>query len=130
MFFTTNAPAQLRRQAFNAALHPASRSLERFLDDTLAASRQRASNFEQDETSFTLSFDVPGVTREQLSIGIEGSIVRIESKEGAPRQYKSAYELPQEIDTSSSQAKLENGVLTLKLIKVVPVSKVSELVIQ
>ena len=129
MFFATTAPAALRRQAVNAAFNPAGRSLERFLDEALVAHRQKAAAIEQDETSFTLSFDVPGVTRDQLSIGIEGSVVRIESKEGAPRQYKSAYELPQDIDVASSQAKLENGVLTLKLVKVVPVSKVSELVI-
>ncbi len=70
-----------------------------------------------------------GIAREQLSIGIEGRIVRIETKEGATRQYKSAYELPQDIDVSASVAKLENGVLTLKLVKVVPVNKVAELVI-
>jgi HSP20 family protein len=129
MFFSTTAPAALRRHAVNAAFNPAGRSLERFLDEALVANRQKAAAIEQDEASFTLSFDVPGVTREHLSIGIEGSVVRVESKEGAPRQYKSAYELPQDIDVTNSQAKLENGVLTLKLVKVVPVSKVSELVI-
>ena len=125
MFFATTAPALSRRQLYS----PAGRSLERFLDEAVVATRQKSAAIEQDETSFTLSFDVPGIAREQLSIGIEGSIVRIETKEGAPRQYKSAYELPQDIDVSASTAKLENGVLTLKLVKVVPVSKVSELVI-
>ncbi len=62
-------------------------------------------------------------------MGIEGSIVRIETKEGAPRQYKQAYELPQDIDAGSSEAKLENGVLTLKLGKQVPVSRVTQLTI-
>ena len=125
MFFATTAPALSRRQLYS----PAGRSLERFLDEAVVATRQKSAAIEQDETSFTLSFDVPGIAREQLGIGIEGSIVRIETKEGATRQYKSAYELPQDIDVSASVAKLENGVLTLKLVKVVPVSKVSELVI-
>ena len=125
MFFATTAPALSRRQLYS----PAGRSLERFLDEAVVATRQKSTAIEQDETSFTLSFDVPGIAREQLGIGIEGSIVRIETKEGATRQYKSAYELPQDIDVSASVAKLENGVLTLKLVKVVPVSKVSELVI-
>ncbi len=125
MFFATTAPALSRRHGYS----PAGRSLERFLDEAVVATRQKTAVIEQDETSFTLSFDVPGIAREQLGIGIEGSIVRIETKEGAPRQYKSAYELPQDIDVSASTAKLENGVLTLKLVKVVPMSKVSELVI-
>jgi HSP20 family molecular chaperone IbpA len=38
--------------------------------------------------------------------------------------------LPLEIDTATSEAKLENGVLTLKLVKKVPVSNASELTIQ
>ena len=125
MFFATTAPALSRRQLYS----PAGRSLERFLDEAVVATRQKSAAIEQDETSFTLSFDVPGIAREQLSIGIEGSIVRIETKEGAARQYKSAYELPQDIDVSASVAKLENGVLTLKLVKVVPVNKVAELAI-
>ena len=125
MFFATTAPALSRRQLYS----PAGRSLERFLDEAVVATRQKSAAIEQDETSFTLSFDVPGIAREQLHIGIEGSIVRIETKEGATRQYKSAYELPQDIDVSASVAKLENGVLTLKLVKVVPVNKVAELVI-
>jgi HSP20 family molecular chaperone IbpA len=53
--------------------------------------------------------------------------VRIYSKEGAPRHYRAAYEMPQEIDAATSQARLENGVLTLKLAKVVPVSKATEI---
>ena len=125
MFFATTAPALSRRQLYS----PAGRSLERFLDEAVVATRQKSAAIEQDETSFTLSFDVPGIAREQLRIGIEGSIVRIETKEGATRQYKSAYELPQDIDVSASVAKLENGVLTLKLVKVVPVNKVAELAI-
>ena len=125
MFFATTAPALSRRQLYS----PAGRSLERFLDEAVVATRQKSAAIAQDETSFTLSFDVPGIAREQLSIGIEGSIVRIEAKEGATRQYKSAYELPQDIDVSASTAKLENGVLTLKLVKVVPVNKVAELAI-
>ena len=125
MFFATTTPASFSRQAFPTA----GRSLERFIEETQRVSRQGASVISQDETSFTLSFDVPGIAKDQLSIGVEGSIVRIESKEGAPRQYKKAYELPQDIDASSSQAKLENGVLTLKLGKLVPQSRVTELTI-
>ena len=128
MFFATNAPANFRRFAYNQNAH-VSRSLERFLDDAVQTNRQSGATFEQDDTSFTLSFDVPGIAKDQLTIGIEGNVVRITSKEGAPRQYKAAYELPQDIDPTSSEAKLDNGVLTLKLGKKVVVSPVSELTI-
>lgn len=125
MFFATTAPASLRRHAYS----PAGRSLERFLSEAQLAGRQKSCAVTQDDKSYTLTFDVPGIAKDQLNIGIEGSIVRIETKEGAPRQYKQAYELPQDIDVASSEAKLENGVLTLKLGKRVPVSRVTELTI-
>lgn len=123
MFFATTAPANFRRQIYT----PAGRSLERFLEETQRTGRQTSCAVTQDDTSYTLTFDVPGVAKDQLNIGIEGCIVRISSKEGAPRQYKQAYELPQDIDTAHSEAKLEHGVLTLKLAKQAPVSRVTEL---
>ena len=83
----------------------------------------------QDETSYTLTFDLPGVAKEQLSIGIEGNLVRLASKQGAPRAYQAAYELPQDINVASSDARLENGVLTLKLAKALPATRLAELTI-
>ncbi len=82
---------------------------------------------EQDDKSWTLSLDVPGFAREDLAISIEGAVLRIESKAEAKRQFKAAYELPQDIDVAASEAKLENGVLTLKLGKLVPVSQATQL---
>ena len=125
MFFAATAPANLRRQVYSHA----DRSLERFLTEAQLASRQKSCAVAQDDKSFTLTFDVPGIAKEQLNIGVEGNIVRIETKEGAARQYKQAYELPQEIDATSSEAKLENGVLILKLGKQVPVNRVTQLTI-
>lgn len=103
------------------------RSFERFVNDAFAA--RRSLNVEQDDKSWTVTLDVPGFAREDLTIGIEGAVVRIESKADAKRQFKAAYELPQDIDVATSEAKLENGVLTLKLGKQIPVSNVSQLTI-
>lgn len=116
---------------FIAATHPAFarhnnlRALQHLLDEK----RSTGYRITQDEHAYSLQFDVPGIAKEQLSIGIEGSVVRIESQPDAPRTYKAAYELPQDIDVSASDAKLENGVLTLKLAKKAPVSNVSNLTI-
>lgn len=126
MFFATTAQPQLRRQV---QANPG-RTLERFMDDALRATANKSCAYTQDETSFTLSLDVPGIAKEQLAIAIEGAIVRISSKEGATRRYNAAYELPQDIDTATSEAKLDNGVLTLKLVKKVPVSNATELTIR
>lgn len=125
MFFATTNPSLVSRHAYR----PGGRSLERFLDDAMQVNRCKTSGVVQDEKSYTLTFDVPGISREQLGIAIEGNVVRIQTKDDAPRQYKAAYELPTDIDVAISEAKLENGVLTLKLAKVVPVRKVTELAI-
>ena len=125
MFFAATTPRLAHRHVYA----PGGRSLERFLSEAAQAGRSPAVGIEQDDKSVTLTFDVPGIARDQLSIGVEGNVVRIQSKEGAARQYKAAYELATDIDAGSSEAKLENGVLTLKLAKLVPVSKVTELAI-
>ena len=104
------------------------RSVERFFNEAFAGA-QRSVNVEQDDKTWTLTLDVPGLSRDDLTIGIEGAVVRIESKAEAKRQIKAAYELPQEIDAAASEAKLENGVLSLKLGKRVPVSNVAQLAI-
>lgn len=62
-----------------------------------------------------ISIDVPGVSRDQLSIAIDGRKVTVSSTDNAPRQYVSSFVLPAEIDPQASEAKLENGVLSLKL---------------
>jgi len=102
------------------------RSFERFVNSAFTAA-QRSLQVEEDDKSWTLSIDVPGLAREDLAVGIEGAVVRIESTDKAKRQFKAAYEMPQDVDTDASEAKLENGVLTLKLGKRTPVSNVTQL---
>ncbi len=109
------------------------RALHSFLDDTLGslsgAGTSRAATVEDGEKAYSLQLDVPGLAKDQLDIGIEGDVVRINNKADAPRTVKAAWRFPLEIDTAASVAKLENGVLTLTLAKKVPVSNVTPLVI-
>jgi len=122
MFFATTA-SPVRRQLYA----PAGRTMERFVQEALVSARDRACAYTQDDTSFTLSLDMPGIAKEQLGIAIEGAVVRIQTKEGATRTYRAAYELPQDVDANASEARLEHGVLTLKLAKKIPVSNATEL---
>lgn len=122
----------LRQSSYSPALRSVDRSFERFFNDVayVRASGTKGHSFTQDDSAWTLSVDLPGVAKDQLNIGIEGSVVRIESTEAAARKVKAAYELPLEIDAAASTATLENGVLTLKLAKKLPVSNVTTLAIQ
>ena len=109
------APA-LRTRAYVPA-RGFDRSFERFL----ASAAFSGVKFEQDEQAWTVTLDVPGISREQLSIDVDGAVVRIKTVADAPRQYQAAYELPEAIDADATSAKLENGVLVLTLGKRKPV---------
>ena len=130
MFFTP----VVRHRAASPVLRSFDRSFERFVNEALINGIHHGAKpdveLTQDDKAWTLTLDVPGLAREELSIDIEGSVVRIASKAEAKRQFKAAYELPQDIDAAASAAKLENGVLTLTLAKKVPVSKVTQVSIQ
>ena len=109
-------------------------ALDKFLDETLTslagADAAKSASVEDQEKTYALQLDVPGLSREQIEIGIEGDVVRVSSKADAPRSVKAAWRFPLEIDVAGSTAKLENGVLTLTLGKKVPVSNIAKLPIQ
>jgi len=119
-----------RTRAVSPAFRSFDGNFERFINEAFSTGTRNQTGIEQDDKQWTLSLDVPGVSREELNIGIEGTVVRIEPRADAKRQYKAAYELPQEIDVTASAARLENGVLTLTLAKQVPISRVTQLNIQ
>ncbi|CAM4388601.1 MAG: Hsp20/alpha crystallin family protein [Comamonas sp.] len=121
----------LSRNAFTSP-RAADLALQRFLQGTLGTPAPAVAPVQvnRDEKATTLSLDVPGLSREQLSLAIEGSTVKLENVEGAPRLVKCAWDLGHEIDISASKAKLENGVLTLTLAKLEPVSKATVLAIE
>ncbi len=123
----------IRRAAYANAPRSADLALQRFLMGTLPtparASTAAGCTVTQDDKATTLQLDVPGLAREQLQISIEGNVVKLQSVEGAPRQVQRAWELADEIDASASTAKLENGVLTLTLARLVPADKSVQLVV-
>src|SRR6478672_3144338 len=121
MFF---APV-VRTRATAPAHRSFDRSFERFVNDAFFGTQGFA--LEQDDKAWTVTLDLPGIARDDLSINIEGTIVRIETRAEAKRQYKAAYELPQEIDVEATSARLENGVLTLSLAKKQPVSNARQI---
>jgi len=92
----------------------------------------------ESDTAYTVLLDVPGVTKAQLKISVEGRRVSLETTALAPvesetpaaqrllyrertaARYARVVSLPAEVDQTASQATFENGVLTLTLNKKVP----------
>jgi HSP20 family protein len=126
MFFAPIA----RTRAVSPAFRSFDRSFERFVNEALTANTTRGTQVAEDDKAWTLSLDVPGLAREDLTITLDGAVVQVESKADAKRQFKAAYELPTDVDAAASAAKLEHGVLTLTLAKLVPVSTARTLTIE
>jgi len=115
-----------------------SRAIDHLFNDRYVADESRvpALDVAESDTNYTLTFDLPGLTKEQLKVTVQGRRVSIEAattanaepKEGervlyrerSAAQYARTVSLPAEVDQSTSSAKFENGVLTLTLAKKVP----------
>ncbi len=118
--------APVLRQAAFANPRTADLALQRFLH---SAVQPGAARIEEDDKAITLQLDVPGLSREQLAITLEGPQLRLASVEGAPRRVRRTWEFAYDIDAGASSARLEHGVLTLTLAKVLPESRATTLAI-
>ncbi len=108
-------------------------ALQRFMQAATHAASQQVNadfSFSSNEEATVLSVDVPGLRRDQLQLRIEDNMVHLQNVEGAPRQVRRSWELPHEIDSTASNAKLDLGVLTLTLARKKPVDKATVLDIQ
>ena len=123
MFFDTPLHARTGR-AYLPAARAFDRNFERFLSDAFFAPARRAPQVQQDDKTWTVTLDLPGVAPHELTVDVEGNVVTLGTIEGAKRPFRAVYELPEAIDADSTSAKLENGVLTLALGKKQPVSNV------
>jgi HSP20 family protein len=90
----------------------------------------------ENDTAYTLTLDLPGLSKDQLKVSVQGRRVTIEAgtekaaetKEGervlyrerGVAHYARTVSLPSEVDQSASSAKFENGVLVLTIAKKVP----------
>jgi HSP20 family protein len=111
-------------------------SFDRLFGGSSSGKRTPAMDVAETDTAYTIVLDVPGVAKDQLKVSVEGRRVSIETIEApaaeakageralyrersAPR-YARTVSLPAEVDQTASQARFENGVLTLTLAKKVP----------
>ena len=85
----------------------------------------------EDDTSVTLLADLPGVPREKLELKVEGETLEIEGQitpatpenlqplyaELRLARYRRSFTLSRELDAAHIEAKLADGVLTLRIPK-------------
>ncbi len=85
----------------------------------------------EDASGITLVADLPGASRDKLSIGVDGRTLTIEAPlalgeanslvsmyaEVRANRYRRSFELSGELDTTAIDAGLKDGVLTLRIPK-------------
>lgn len=112
--------------------HPrqVARALRQFDADV---ARTPALDISEDDKAYNVTVDMPGVAKEAVKVRVEGRRVHIETataeaaaptdgsrvlyRERRAASYARSFSLPAEIDQGQSQARFENGVLTLNLVK-------------
>jgi len=126
-------PTRFVRTGFDAAFDDVLNRVFRPVVSDADATRAPSLDVVETDTAYTVTLDVPGITRDQLKVSVEGKRVSIETqaatetekkdgektiyRERSTRRYARSFGLPAEVDQNSSQAKLDNGVLTLTLTK-------------
>lgn len=122
------------------------RSFDRLFDDTFErflapasaenSTRRPSLDVAESDGRYSVTLDLPGVAKGDVKITIDGRRVTVSAQsqreasradaETAPRliyrerstaRYARSFMLPEEVDQEASQAKLDNGVLTLSLAK-------------
>jgi HSP20 family protein len=147
----SRASALAPRVAFGSALDRLfDESVDRFFGGSRPGAETRTPSMDVSESNsaYKIVLEVPGATREQLKVSIEGRRVMLASvqtsektarqeaeaevaaeakpaervlyRERSARAYARTIVLPTEVDQATSQARFENGVLTLTLAKKVP----------
>lgn len=97
------------------------------------ASRQPRIDVIEHDADYTVVLDMPGVAKDAIEITVEGQRVKVASRaakaeetpvgerllyrERGSAPYARTIVLPDEVDSSAAQARLDNGVLTLILAK-------------
>ena len=87
----------------------------------------------EDERSFTIHADLPGVKKEDINVQVDGNLVKIEAETRQEREEKDgekvirseryigrvsrSFRLATDVDETTAVAKFENGVLELTLPK-------------
>jgi HSP20 family protein len=142
--FAHPAHSTLRRVAQNPAV---GRLLEGALDESLARlftapnadaeARSPRMDVSETDTAYTVVLDMPGVSKAQLKVSVEGRKLSVETldveaaatdaaaapasralyRERKPAKYARTVSLPTEVDAASAQANLTDGVLSLVLSK-------------
>ena len=130
MTLVTHTPNRVR--SFNGMDH----LINRFFEDNFKSDSKYdyvpAADIREDEKSYLINMDVPGLTKEDLNVSLDKNILTISGEkksdnEESDRKYhlverrygsfKRSFRLPEDIDSGKISAKVENGILSITIDK-------------
>ena len=140
MFIVPVARHAMARVEARADQRPYARLLDDSIDRYFAATgsdgasvRNPALDVVESASGYTVKLDMPGVTKEEVKVTIDGRHVSVQAqsakadervegeslvyRERSAASYARAFKLAVELDPGGAVAKLENGVLSLSLPK-------------
>ncbi len=98
---------------------------------TEPGTRRPAMDLKEDPEGFLLRFELPGIKKENLDLDLEGRVVSLTARpekieeegtwhreEVCRTRMRRVVELPEEVDVESAEARLEDGILSIRLRKV------------
>jgi len=83
-------------------------------------------NFDEKENLLTITAEMPGITKQDVKVGIEEGLVTIRAEKG-DKKYHTELPVDSELDADSAKATYTNGILELKIkLKTPPKPKARE----
>ena len=85
----------------------------------IGPSKQQLPDIEDSEDETRLSFDVPGMTEDDIELTVTGTVLSVRGERKGRRQmtFERSYDLGSTYDLEDVRAHVANGVLTITLLK-------------
>ena len=101
-------------------------TMDTFLNDFFGRSFLNESNYDflpkvrkkENEDSYELSFILPGFKKDDININIEDGVLIVSStveKDDFKQSFENRYQISDDVNVEDINAKMEDGILTLKI---------------
>ena len=130
MFLTKYKPVNQGDSLWNAFDHDFFPVMRRFFEDEEEGFRLPRTNIGEDDKEFTLTMELPGVSKKDVAISVDGDTLIIEAdrteesesknllrSEIRSEKFRRTFQVGSKIDRDTIKAKLENGMLRVTLPK-------------
>jgi HSP20 family protein len=87
-------------------------------------------NFDKKENTLIITAEMPGITKQDVKVGVEGGLVTIHAENGQ-KKYHSELPVDSELDADTAKATYTNGILELRIkLKKAPKAKTKEIKVE